>query len=116
METRGGFEPPNNRFAVCPLKPLEYLVIGTSGGTQTRAVRDRSPLLYSSELLRHMAAAAGVEPTSPGSEPGIMPIYDAAIHSLVPQARFELARATAQPGLNRMCLPVPPLRRAEHIL
>ena len=27
MEIRAGFEPATNRFAVCPLKPLEHRII-----------------------------------------------------------------------------------------
>ena len=45
MEIRAGFEPATNRFAVCPLKPLEY---------------------------RIMAGIAGLEPTMPVSKTGAL--------------------------------------------
>ena len=45
MEIRAGFEPAINRFAVCPLEPLEY---------------------------RIMAGIAGLEPTMPVSKTGAL--------------------------------------------
>ena len=45
MEIRAGFEPATNRFAVCPLEPLEY---------------------------RIMAGIAGLEPTMPVSKTGAL--------------------------------------------
>ena len=48
MEIRAGFEPATNRFAVCPLEPLEY---------------------------RIMAGIAGLEPTVPVSKTGALTLW-----------------------------------------
>ena len=34
MEIRAGFEPATNRFAVCPLEPLEYRIMAGIAGLE----------------------------------------------------------------------------------
>ena len=48
MEIRAGFEPATNRFAICPLEPLEY---------------------------RIMAGTVGFEPTVPVSKTGALTLW-----------------------------------------
>ena len=70
MEIRAGFEPATNRFAVCPLEPLEY---------------------------RIMAGIAGLEPTMPVSKTGALATW---LYPIVMVIRAGLEpRITALKGL-----------------
>ena len=82
METAGGVEPP---FAgLQPVAfPLGYAVKWSEWGDSNALPRGPRPRALPDELHPDMAAADGVEPPSPGSEPGVLPMYYAAIWRLV---------------------------------
>ena len=82
METAGGIEPP---FAgLQPVAfPLGYAVKWSEWGDSNALPRGPRPRALPDELHPDMAAADGVEPPSPGSEPGVLPMYYAAIWRLV---------------------------------
>ena len=67
MEIRTGFEPATNRFAVCPLKPLEYRIMAGIAGLEPTngGVRDRSLTAWLHPNIDVMVMPAGIEPAFP---------------------------------------------------
>ncbi len=82
METAGGVEPPITGLQPVAL-PLGYAVKWSEWGDSNALPRGPRPRALPDELHPDMAAADGVEPPSPGSEPGVLPMYYAAIWRLV---------------------------------
>ena len=82
METAGGVEPPFTGLQPVAL-PLGCAVKWSEWGGSNALPRGPRPRALPDELHPDMAAADGVEPPSPGSEPGVLPMYYAAIWRLV---------------------------------
>ena len=93
MEIRAGFEPAINRFAVCPLEPLEY---------------------------RIMAGIAGLEPTGLSQRPvpwplGYIPIWRRIFQALCYRAtRLLVQHARVTNCLRRLAAGDPRRARTEH--
>ena len=63
MEIRAGFEPATNRFAVCPLEPLEYRIMAGIAGLEPTMVKpaDLQSAAIAARRLTHMAERAELE-------------------------------------------------------
>ena len=74
MEIRAGFEPAINRFAVCPLEPLEYRIMAGIAGFEPAVPVSKTgaltPWLYPiilrptcMSLANYLVIRAGLEPS-----------------------------------------------------
>ena len=63
MEIRAGFEPAINRFAVCPLEPLEYRVMAGIAGFEPAVPVSKTGALIPWLYPIVMVIRAGLEPS-----------------------------------------------------
>ena len=62
MEIRAGFEPANNSFAGCPLKPLEYRIMAGIAGFEPALPTSKAGALTAWLYPRIVEIRAGLEP------------------------------------------------------
>ena len=87
MEVTNGFEPLNNSFAACPLKPLEFvtIMVGQVGVEPTVNPTSRiysplqSPLCLLTHIICVLAAVSGFEPNLCESKSHVLPLHYTAI-------------------------------------
>ena len=63
MEIRAGFEPATNRFAVCPLKPLEYRIMAGIAGLEPAMPVSKTGALTAWLYPIMVVIRAGLEPS-----------------------------------------------------
>ena len=63
MEIRAGFEPATNRFAVCPLKPLEYRIMDGIAGLEPAMPVSKTGALTAWLYPIMVVIRAGLEPS-----------------------------------------------------
>ena len=63
MEIRAGFEPATNRFAVCPLEPLEYRIMAGIAGFEPAVPVSKTGALTPWLYPIVMVIRAGLEPS-----------------------------------------------------
>ena len=63
MEIRAGFEPATNRFAVCPLKPLEYRIVAGIAGLEPTIPVSKTGALTAWLYPIMVVIRAGLEPS-----------------------------------------------------
>ena len=63
MEIRAGFEPATNRFAVCPLEPLEYRIMAGIAGFEPAVPVSKTGALTPWLYPIVMEIRAGLEPS-----------------------------------------------------
>ena len=63
MEIRTGFEPATNRFAVCPLKPLEYRIMAGIAGLEPAMPVSKTGALTAWLYPIMVVIRAGLEPS-----------------------------------------------------
>ena len=88
MEVTNGFEPLNNSFADCPLKPLEHVTImnGGPGRSRTYGVSNVTDLqsaaiatMLTDPYKLCLAAVSGFEPNLCESKSHVLPLHYTAI-------------------------------------
>ena len=62
MEIRAGFEPANNSFAGCPLKPLEYRIMAGIAGFEPAMPASKAGALTAWLYPKIVEIRAGLEP------------------------------------------------------
>ena len=62
LEIRAGFEPANNSFAGCPLKPLEYRIMAGIAGVEPALPASKAGALTAWLYPRIVEIRAGLEP------------------------------------------------------
>ena len=62
MKIRAGFEPVNNSFAGCPLKPLEYRIMAGMAGFQPALPVSKAGALTAWLYPKILEIRAGLEP------------------------------------------------------
>ena len=63
MEIRAGFEPATNRFAICPLEPLEYRIMAGIAGFEPAVPVSKTGALIPWLYPIVMVIRAGLEPS-----------------------------------------------------